>query len=110
MAGGGAAHKGGAGVGGIRGSQHVGILPIHNCGSKPKRDKEMPDLAIGVPSIVVKVFENPFDGYSTAIGDRDSRFAREAEHKTIERRPGGIEILVPAVEVHRCADDDEAGP
>jgi len=74
-------------------------VPIHNLGPEPKRDKEVPDLAIDVPPIVVKVFENPFDGCPTTIGDRDSSFARKAEHKTVERRPGGLEMFVPAVEM-----------
>jgi len=59
----------------------------------------MPDLAIGVPPIVVNVFENPFDGCPPTIGDRDPSFAGKAEHKTVERRAGGLEMLVPAVEV-----------
>ena len=59
----------------------------------------MTDFAIGVPPIVVKVFENPFDGYPTTIGDRDSSFAGEAERKAVERRSGRLEMLVPAVEV-----------
>ena len=60
----------------------------------------MGDLAIGVPPIVLKVFENPFDGRPTTIGDGDSSFAREAEDKTLECGLGGVEMLVPAVEVH----------
>ena len=60
----------------------------------------MPDLAVGVPPVFVKVLQHPFDWCPAAIGDRESSFARKGECETIERRLGRFEVFVPAVKVH----------